>query len=323
MTRRSIGQLAENESIQEIYIASNKQLRPNRQGNLYLQLQLSDKTGNVNAMMWNATDSVYRKFDDGDYVKVQGNSQFYNGAMQVIVTHIEKVDPTEVDDNDFVQLGTIQVDQYQAELAQTVRSFKNIHLRNLGECFLIDEPFMDRFRRAPAGVKQHHAYTGGLLEHVVNLMKLCAAVAPFYPEIDAELLVFGAMVHDLGKLDELNYDRGFSYSDEGQLVGHLVMGVSIIERKIAEAEKLGGEPFPHDLAVRIKHMVVSHHGKLEFGSPKVPMTLEALALHYLDSLDAHVHGFGKLLADDVNPDSHWTIFNTQIGRKLYKGPPAD
>lgn len=323
MTRRSIGQLAENESIQEIYIASNKQLRPNRQGNLYLQLQLSDKTGNVNAMMWNATDTVYRKFDDGDYVKVQGNSQFYNGAMQVIVTHIEKVDATEVDDNDFVQLGSIQVDQYQAELAQTVRSFKNIHLRNLGECFLIDEPFMDRFRRAPAGVKQHHAYTGGLLEHVVNLMKLCAAVAPFYPEIDAELLVFGAMVHDLGKLDELTYDRGFSYSDEGQLVGHLVMGVSIIERKIAEAEKLSGESFPHDLAVRIKHMVVSHHGKLEFGSPKVPMTLEALALHYLDSLDAHVHGFGKLLADDVNPDSHWTIFNAQIGRKLYKGPSVD
>ena len=319
MSRKSITQLGENESVNEVYIASSKQLRPNRQGNLYLQMQLSDKTGIVNAMMWNANETVYKKFEDGDYVKIQGTSQFYNGAMQVIVTHVERIDPSQVDEADFMQLSPQKVEDLLQDLASQLRSIRNIHLRNLAECFLIDEDLIGKFRKSPAGVKNHHAYEGGLLDHVVSLLHLCKAVAPFYPQVDEDLLALGVLFHDLGKVDELSTDKGLAYSDEGQLIGHLVSGVSIVDRLIVEAEKLSGEPFPKELALRIKHMVVSHHGRLEYGSPKVPMTAEALALHYLDSLDAHMHGFDRLLADDANSDSRWTSYSPQFGRKLYKG----
>ena len=319
MARRSVAQLGENESVNEIYVASGKQLRPNRQGNLYLQLQLSDKSGAVNAMMWNANDAVYRKFEDGDYVRIQGTSQFYNGAMQVIVSQIEKVDSREVDQSDFMQISPRQMDELLRQLAEQLRAIRNIHLRNLAECFLIDEAMIARFRVSPAAIKNHHAYEGGLLEHVVSLIKIAKAIVPFYPQVDEDLLVIGVLFHDIGKVDELTSDKGLAYSDEGQLIGHLVSGVAIVDRLVAEAEKLAGQPFPRELSLRIKHMVVSHHGKLEFGSPKVPMTAEALALHYLDSLDAHLHGFEKLLAEDANVDSRWTSFSPQFGRKLFKG----
>lgn len=322
MARRNVAQLGENESIQEVYAVSGKQLRPNRQGNLYLQMSLSDRSGIVNAMMWNANETLYRKFEDGDYIRIQGTSQFYNGAMQIIVTSIEKVDPSEVDEGDFLQIGPQQADALFNELASQLRSIRNVHLRNLAEVFLIDEDLIARFRKSPAGIKNHHAYEGGLLEHVVSLLQIAKAVAPFYRQVDEDLLTIGVLLHDIGKIDELSADKGLAYTDEGQLIGHLVSGVNLVDRLIADAEKLGGEPFPRELALRIKHMVVSHHGRLEYGSPKVPMTSEALCLHYLDSLDAHMHGFEKLLADDVNVDSHWTSYSPQFGRKLYKGGEA-
>ncbi|GAA4423653.1 3'-5' exoribonuclease YhaM family protein [Bremerella cremea] len=322
MARRSVTQLGENESINEVYIASSKQLRPNRQGNLYLQVQLSDKTGIVNAMMWNANDSVYKRFEDGDYVRIQGTSQYYNGSMQVIVSHIEKIEAKDVDESDFMQIGPQRRDELLQELSEQLRSIRNIHLRNLAECFLIDEALIARFRTSPAAVKNHHAYEGGLLEHVVSLTKVAKAIVPFYPQVDEDLLVIGVLLHDIGKVDELSSDKGLAYSDEGQLIGHLVSGVSIVDQLVRASEKLSGEPFPNELALRIKHMVVSHHGKLEYGSPKVPMTAEALALHYIDSLDAHMHGFDRLLADDVNSDSRWTSYSPLFGRKLFKGGEA-
>ncbi|MHC2067139.1 3'-5' exoribonuclease YhaM family protein [Bremerella sp. T1] len=319
MSRRSVTQLGENENINEVYVASGKQLRPNRQGNLYLQMQLSDKSGSVNAMMWNASDAIYKRFEDGDYVRIQGTSQFYNGAMQVIVSHVERIEAKDVDESDFMQVSPQRMDEMLKELGDQLRAIRNIHLRNLAECFLIDEDLISRFRKSPAAIKNHHAYEGGLLEHVVSLIKVAKAIVPFYPQVDEDLLVMGVLFHDIGKVDELSSDKGLAYSDEGQLIGHLVSGVSIVDRLTAEAEKLSGEKFPEELALRIKHMVVSHHGKLEFGSPKVPMTAEALALHYIDSLDAHMHGFDKLLADDMNSDSNWTSYSPQFGRKLFKG----
>ncbi len=195
------------------------------------------------------------------------------------------------------------------------------HLLNLAECFLVDEDFMRKFSRAPAGVKNHHAYHGGLLEHVVSLMELVHAVAPLYPSLNDDLLLMGAFLHDMGKIDELTYERDFAYSDEGQLIGHLVMAVGILEQKMREAERLAGEPLPEELVLRLKHMIVSHHGQYEYGSPKLPMTLEAVALHHLDNLDAKLHSFDQLMRDDPNVESAWTKYHPALGRKLFKGKP--
>lgn len=319
MSRRFISQLGERENVDEVYLASEKQMRANRNGNLYLQVRLADKTGSVTGMLWNAGDRLYDSFANGDYVKIQGTTQFYNGNLQMILNRIERIEPARIDQSDFVTLSSLEVDQLAQRASSLLRAVSNYHLRNLAECFLVDESFMQKFTAAPAGIKHHHAYRGGLLQHVVSLMELVAVVAPRYPEVDPDLLLLGAFLHDMGKIDELTYDRDLGYSDEGQLIGHLVIGIGMLEEKIREAERLSGEVFPRELALRLKHMIVSHHGEYEFGSPKLPMTLEAIALHYLDTLDAKLHSIGGLMQTDANVDSSWTNYQSQLGRKFFKG----
>jgi 3'-5' exoribonuclease len=321
MSRRYVSQLAHQESIDQIFLASEKQLRPNRNGNLYLQLDLSDRSGSIGARMWNASEQDYRGFDNGDYVRVEGCTQLFQGTIQLIATSIRKAPNGEVDPDDFMILDSKEIDQFVGKLGTLLRKMRDPHLLNLAECFLMDEDFMRKFSRAPAGVKNHHAYLGGLIEHVVKLMELCIQVAPLYPAIHADLLLMGAFLHDMGKIDELTYERDFAYSDEGQLIGHLVMAVGILDRKLKEVERLSGEPLPEELALRLKHMIVSHHGQYEYGSPKLPMTLEAVALHQLDNLDAKVHAFDQLMRDDPNVESGWTNYNHSLGRKLFKGAP--
>jgi 3'-5' exoribonuclease len=243
----------------------------------------------------------------------------YQGAMQIIASHVSRALSSEIDPQDFMPLVTVDIDRLTARVREMLRGLTNPHLRAIAECYLIDEEFMQKFTRAPAGVKNHHAYLGGLLEHVVNLMEVVVRVAPLYPAIDPELLLMGAFLHDLGKVDELSYTRGFVYTDEGQLIGHLVMAVSMLEKKVAQAQELTGDSIPPATVLRLKHMIVSHHGEYEFGSPKLPMTLEAVALHLLDNLDAKIYSFQQQMKDDPNVESAWTMFNPQIGRKLYKG----
>jgi len=322
MSRRFVSQLGPQESIDQIFLVSDKQLRPNRTGNLYLQVELSARTGRLGARMWNANEKLYGSFDNGDYVRVEGSTQVFQGAIQMILTRLVRVDPAEVNPDEFQPLTSVQVEQLQSRLGEMLRGMENPALRNLTDCFLLDESFMSKFARSPAGVKNHHAYLGGLLEHTVKLMEVVLRIAPCYPELDRDLLLAGAFLHDIGKIDELSYEQGFNYTDEGQLVGHLVMAVGLLDRMVAEAERLSGEPIDRELVLRLKHMLVSHHGEYEFGSPKLPMTLEAVALAFLDNLDAKLASFSQQLRDDPNVDSHWTAYNANLRRKLFKGQPV-
>jgi len=319
MSRRFVKELSDGETIDQVFLASEKQLRTNRNGNLYLQLRLNDKTGSITAMLWNAQQKHFDCFDNGDFVKIKGTSQLYNGSMQVLAKQVDKSDGQGIDEADFITLSNESVEKLVARVGELLRSMSNVHLRNLAECFLVDEVFMKGLRTAPAGVKNHHAYHGGLLEHIVSLMEVCQLVAPRYPELDAEILLFGAFIHDIGKIRELTYSPDLGYSDAGQLIGHLVQGVSMLDEMIVETEKQSGEDFPKDLANQLRHMIVSHHGQYEYGSPKLPMTLEAITLHFLDSLDARLHNVSQLIADDVNKDSPWTVYHPSLGRKIYKG----
>ena len=319
MNHRFVNQLADAEEVDEIYRAAEKQLRPNRNGNLYLQVQLSDRSGFVTAMMWNANDKIYKSFENGDFVHIAGTAQVYNGTIQIIASNIKRVNPDDVDESDFVPLDQSEMDQLSNRLREILRDIGDYHLRNLAECFLVDDPLMDKFQRAPAGIKIHHAYRGGLLEHVVNLMELSRLIGPRFPKMNTDLLVMGAFVHDIGKVEELIYDRDLAYSDEGQLIGHASIGVRILEEKIRQTEELSGESFPFEIVLRLKHMIISHHGKYEFGSAKLPMTIEAVALHYLDSLDSTIHSFQRLIGDDLNTDSRWTTYQAPLGRKIFKG----
>ncbi len=208
-------------------------------------------------------------------------------------------------------------------LGEMLRGMSDPALQTLAECFLMDEALMAKLTMAPAGTKNHHAYHGGLLEHVVNLMEVVLAVGPCYPQVNRDLLLMGAFLHDLGKTEELSYDRGLSYTDEGQLIGHLIMAVAMLDKKLAEAEKLSGESIPAETVLRLKHMIVSHHGEYAFGSPKLPMTVEAMALCCLDNLDAKLNTFSHLMQEDPNVDSPWTTYQANLDRKLFKGLKAE
>lgn len=317
--RRFVSQLGHNEQVSQVYMASDKQLRPNRNGNLYLQLQLSDRSGAIATRLWNASEQDYKAFENGDYVVVDGATQLFQGNMQMIANSIRRARPDEVDEVDFTILQSDQVDRMATRLAEILRIITTPELRNLAECFLMDSQFMAKFTAAPAGMKNHHAYKGGLLEHVVGLMELVLVVAPRYPQLNQDKLLVGAFLHDAAKTDELSYDRDIAYTDEGQLLGHMVLAISMIDDKVREAERLSGEPFPHALVTEIKHMVISHHGEYEFGSAKLPMTLEAVALHHLDNLDAKMASFTQLINDCPNVESNWTQYHANLGRKLYKG----
>jgi 3'-5' exoribonuclease len=319
MSRHYVNQLANGDSVDEAFLVADKQLRANRQGNFYLHLELRDKTGAVGARMWNATENLARLFEPGDFVHVRGKTQVFQGSLQLILTHLEVVDRTSVEPAEFLPQSSQNVGKLMARLREVLLAMTNPHLRALVECFLIDELFVCKFSTAPAGIKNHHAYQGGLIEHVVTLLNVADRITGFYPEIDRDLLLTGVFLHDVGKVDELSYDRAFGYTDEGQLVGHLVMGVEMLRDKVEQCAELTGEPFPPELLLRLKHMIVSHHGTHEFGSPKLPMTLEAIALHYLDNLDAKIHLFGREIRDDPSRESSWTPFQQSLGRRLFKG----
>lgn len=317
--RQFVSELRDQQAVDQVFLASDKQLRTNRQGSTYLQLDLADRTGTISTRMWNVTEEVARQFDNGDFVRVVGKTQIFQGAMQMIATRVSKANPREVDDADFVIVSGQQMDQMAVRLGEILRMIENVHLRNLAECYLADEEFMRKFTESPAGVKNHHAYRGGLLEHVVNLMEIVLLIAGRYPNIDRDQLLLGAFLHDSGKIRELSTEQGLTYTDEGQLIGHIVLGLQMLEAKRSEAEQMGGEKIPDELFLRIRHLIVSHHGTNEFGSPTVPMTVEAIALHHLDNLDAKIHHFEQLLRDDANSESQWTQYHHNIGRKLYKG----
>jgi len=319
MSRRLITEFQPQVQIDQVFLATHKQLRPNRNGVLYLQVELADKSGSITGRLWNASEADFEAFEDGDYVRVEGNTQLYSGSLQVIVTAIERADPRIVNEADFLVLTPADVAGLRAELRALLATLRSPALSALAAELLADEELMAAFERCPAGVKHHHAYAGGLLAHVVNLMRLADRVAPLYPDIDRDLLLVGVLVHDIGKTVELESHKGFSYTDAGQLLGHVLLGLDIVERKILAIEERTREPFDAETGLRVKHMIASHHGQYEFGSPKLPMTLEAIALHHLDHMDAKLASTIQLLQAEASIEGGWTQYQQAHGRKFFRG----
>ncbi|EMI40985.1 3'-5' exoribonuclease YhaM family protein [Rhodopirellula sp. SWK7] len=317
--RTPINELADGMTLAQAFQAADKQLRVNRQGGKYILLKLSDRTGTIAAMMWNADEATFDRFDRGDYIYCQGRTQVHNGALQIIVTQLERMDAHEVDANDFDRFDSGQADQHVARLQELLATLTQPFLQRLAAAYLEDNDFMDQFRLAAAAVSNHHAYPGGLLHHTVNMMELVRLISPRYSELDTDLLMMGAFLHDLGKIDELKASGEISYTDRGQLLGHIVIGIQLLGEKIQQVERDSGESFPTNLRYQLEHLVVSHHGTQEYGSPKIPVTLEAVALHHIDNLDAKLASYTSIIGRDVAADGNWTNYNPSIGRKLWKG----
>ena len=317
--RVSVKDLCDGVPVDQAFRVADKQLRVNRQGSKYILLRLEDKTGIIAAMMWNVDERVFESFDRLDFVVCRGRTQIHNGSLQMIVTAVERIDPSRVDLADFERFDSQKANQLFGQLSSMLKGVEDPALQAIGEAFLADSDFVQALQRAPAAVSHHHAFPGGLLQHTVDLMELVKIVAPRYPQLDGDLLLYGAFLHDLGKIKELSSSGETTYTDQGQLVGHIVIGVQMLSEKICDISQRHPKLVEDSLKHQLEHLIVSHHGSMEYGSPRLPATLEALVLHHLDNLDAKLASYINVIDTDISVDGNWTNYNTGIGRKLWRG----
>ena len=313
MKTHFIRDLKPNQVIESFFLVHSKEVRSKKTGEEYLVLMLADRTGTIEAMLWDGVPKLRDAFDRDDFVKVKGLVQVHRNRQQMIVHTLERVEESRVDLADYLPHTEKNIASMWAELRAAVAAMANPHLRALVDSFLDDEQVAPLYRCAPAAKSLHHARIGGLLEHVVSLIGLCRLTAGHYPFLDHDLLLTGAVLHDLGKIWELDYRRSFGYSTAGQLIGHMNIMTGLLQSKAAA---LPG--FPPRLKVLVEHMILSHHGRLEFGSPKLPMFPEALVFHYLDDLDSKVESMRATLASDPNIEGCWTGFNASLERPLLR-----
>lgn len=320
MPRTFVRELKDGDNVNEVFFLADKQLRANRNANLYLLATLRDCTGVISGLMWNVTEDSVQHLTAGEYVKVRGKVQVFQGGLQMIVVQIDPVTENEVDPNHFLVKPQANVGPLLNRLRSLMQSISSPPLRLLADCILEDQSLVDDLCAAPAGVKAHHAYQGGLIEHVVGMAEVADRICPLYPDLNRDLLLLGVLLHDLGKIRELCWDPTLAYTDEGQLLGHMNIAIEILNEKLLIARsRMSGQPFSNEDVLRLKHMILSHHGSLDFGSPRVPMTPEAIALHLIDNLDAKLHEFTRTIADDPNSQSAWTPYSPRIERRLFKG----
>jgi 3'-5' exoribonuclease len=308
-----VNEVEANRLITTSFLVHSKEIRQKKSGEPYLSLLLGDRTGELDAKMWDNVSEVIDSFDRDDFVKVKGLIQVFHNRPQLTIHKVRRMETSEIEFGDYFPCSRRNSGEMWEELRGTVAAMSNPHLRGLVEALLDDEEIAARYRRAPAAKQIHHAFLGGLLEHVLSLCGLARATAQHYPNIDYDLLLTGVVLHDIGKIYELNYERGFSYSSEGQLLGHISIGLRMV------TDKLRGLPdFPPLLRPLVEHMILSHHGQLEFGSPKLPQFPEALLLHYIDDMDSKMECMRALIENDRQVEGCFTTYHNALTRSALK-----
>src|SRR5579864_7990107 len=305
----------ENQTITTSFVVAGKQVKPKKNGEPYLALSLADRTGQIEAKMWDGVPEAIDTFEQDDFVKVRGLLNKYNGRFQLTVHKIRRMEEAEVQYADYLPKTTKDVDQLWNTVGDFVKGFTNPHLKALLEAFMADPEIERGYKNAPAAKTLHHAFIGGLLDHVVSLLTLCDLVTRNYPQVDRDLVMTGAFLHDIGKIYELAYARSFTYTTPGQLLGHMIIELEMLHAKLAKLPD-----FPNELKILLEHMIISHHGQYEFGSPKLPMFPEALLLHYLDDLDSKMESMRAHFKREEGMDSDWTTYNVSLGRVLLNTP---
>ena len=301
----------ENKIITSTFVVVAKQIKPKKTGEPYLALTLGDRSGQLEAKMWDNVDDVLDAFEQDDFLKVKGLINRYKQRFQLTIHKLRKLGDSEIEFDDYLPKTTKNIDALWQTLADFVATFQNPHLKALVEAFMADPEIAAAYRSAPAAKTLHHAYIGGLLDHVVSLFRSCDLVCRNYPQVNRDLLLTGAFFHDIGKIHELTFKRSFTYTTKGQLLGHMIIELEMLQAKLA---LLPG--FPEELKIMVEHLIISHHGEYEFGSPKLPMFPEALMLHYLDDLDSKMEAMRAQFEREAVMDGPWTSYNASLGRPL-------
>jgi len=314
VARTLIRELQSGDAVDQLFLVRDRQLRTARTGSFYLHLELADRSGQIPARMWDATAELADSFGPDDFVRVRGRVETYRNRLQLIAEVIEKRPESEADLADFLPATEKDVEAMFGRLVEIAKTVRHPGLRKLLASFLKDKDIAEKFRRCPGAVSYHHAFLGGLLEHTLDVTEMALVAVDQHPNLDRDLFITGTILHDIGKIDEFQYDRAFSYTDEGQLLGHLYMGARMIEERAADIAELSAET-----TGVLAHLILSHHGKYEYQSPKLPMTAEALAVHFLDNLDAKLNAFHAAMLRDQDPESRWSEWNRMFERRLFKG----
>ena len=307
-----INEIKENENVDSLFLVKEKSSSVTKVGNPYLKLKLGDRSGEMEGRIWTSVEIFAESFDKDDFVHVKGKAVAFQEHLQLNITHIEKVGEEEILLSDFFPVAEKDIDDMFQSLTEISQQVKNQYLRGLLRLFWEDEPFLERFKMAPASKWLHHTYLGGLLEHTLSLTQLVLKTTSHYEGLNLDLLLTASILHDLGKVDELSYKRSFDYSDEGRLLGHIILGVERVEDKIRQLPH-----FPKNLSTLLKHLLLSHHGQYAWGSPKKPMTLEAVMLHYLDDMDAKMNGIKQFLKTQVPDGSEWSSYHRTFEQVFY------
>jgi 3'-5' exoribonuclease len=307
-----ITDLNSEQSITTFFLVHEKEIRNTREGKPYLRLELGDRSGTIEARMWEQFDLAAKDINRDDFVKVQARVEIYRNKPQLSLQQLRLAKPEEVDLADFLPHTKEDVGKLYTQLLEYAGSISNPWLKKLVTRIINDPAIAVRYKRAPAAKVMHHAYLGGLLEHVISLCGLAKQAAAHYPELDHDLLLTAAMLHDVGKLDELCYERAVGYTVEGQLLGHIMMEFETVSKAMDAIEG-----FPANLKTVVQHLLISHHGQYEFGSPKLPMIREALVFHYLDDLDSKLAAARAALALDSG-EPEWSAYSGALGRKFLR-----
>jgi 3'-5' exoribonuclease len=313
LKKKCVADIKDRDLVDAVFLVKEKILAMAKNGKPYLTLKLMDKSGEVDAKVWDNADEVGSLFDKNDFLAVRAKASVYLGKMQLILSDLKKVPEEQVDLADFLPETDRDINLMVEELKGLVASLRDPDLHRLLDSFFGDPELMAQFRVAPAAKGMHHVYLGGLLEHSLAVAKLVDAMTPLYQGLNRDLLIAGALLHDVGKVREMTYMRSFDYSDEGKLIGHITIGVEMLQQRISS---LPG--FPAELGMLLKHMLLSHHGQYEYGSPKRPKTMEATILNYLDDLDSKINGIRTHIRKEPDNPSRWTSYHRLYDRYFFK-----
>lgn len=307
-----IKEMKEEDRVRGLYLVKAKKVGTTKNGAPFLSIILGDRTGEVEAKVWDKADAFSPLFNEGDIIHVDGYAGSYRNQIQVTLSDIKVPKDLMGNPELFLESSPRDVTEMMGALRGVLQGIENRFIKSLVERFLSDRHFIKRFKRAPAAKNFHHSYLGGLVEHTLSVCQMCRHVIEHYSELDKDMLLAGGFLHDIGKIKELRFDRSIDYTDEGRLLGHVVLGVAMVDEKLEDMKD-----FPQERALRLKHLILSHHGQFEFGSPKRPKFLEAFALHLIDDLDAKLNGLGRFMERD-RTEGDWTDFNRLFGRYFLK-----
>ncbi len=306
-------------ALDQLFVVREKELRTTKNGDKYISATLGDKTGSLKAMMWRASEAVFDSISAEGYIQVKGRVEDYRGALQLTIDSCRTIPTDKVDPSDFMPVTKYDIDEMWAELLQILREgIKDTPLRLLIKKFVEDTELVKSFKQAPAAVQMHHPYVGGLLEHTLNIVRAANALMPLYPQLNPNLVLTSAFLHDIAKSAELTSGLNIHYTDNGQLVGHITIACLWIQEKARLVSEELDEPFPQRTLDVLLHIILAHHGQYDYGSPKLPAVPEAFFLHYLDNLDAKMWMTANAIEKDPDSETGFTSFVRALDTRLYK-----